>query len=162
MQKVVPPGDVDSDATQMSNPDDLIRGNRLDYTGTPYQQGMPEVHVIEFRAGAPDNYQIQLGAPHGGDSGLTANDPAVTRAGDDMITGARTAGLDPNGYHRNDSAWPYSGIGVTADADMGVPERTMTSRKDFEDGDMMYKYTAGGDKVPVARFDETIGQWVRL
>jgi hypothetical protein len=179
MQKVIPPGDVgkyldgsygqvggfvarQQDATHMSNPDDLIRGNRLDYSGTPYQQGMPEVHVIEFRAGAPDNYQIPLGAPHGGGSGLTANDPAVTSAGDNMITSARTTGLDPNGYYRNDSAWPYSGIGVTADADMGVPERTMTSRKDFEDGDMMYKYTAAGAKVPVARFDETIGQWVRL
>ncbi|GAB2980713.1 hypothetical protein LWP59_00875 [Amycolatopsis acidiphila] len=179
MQKVIPPADVDNyldgryqqvggfaarqqDATHMSTPDDLIRGNRLDYPGTKYTTGMPEVHVIEFRAGAPDNYQIPFGAPHGGASGLDASNPAVTRAGDDMITGARTAGVDPNTYHRHDSEWPYSGIGVTADKDMGVPERTMTDRKDFEDGDMMYKYTAAGDKVPVARFDETIGQWVRL
>lgn len=179
MQKVIPSDDVDKyldggysqvggfvarrqDATHLSTPDDLIRGNRLDYPGTKYTTGMPEVHVIEFRAGAPDNYQIPFGAPHGGASGLTASDPAVTRAGDDMITGARAAGVDPNTYQRHDSAWPYSGIGVTADKDMGVPERTMTDRKDFEDGDMMYKYTAAGDKVPVARFDETIGQWVRL
>ncbi|WP_236790105.1 hypothetical protein [Amycolatopsis sp. GM8] len=179
MQKVIPPGDVpkyldgsygqvggfvarQQDATHMSTPDDLIRGNRLDYGGTPYTSGMPEVHVIEFRAGSPDNYQIPFGAPHGGASGLDASDPAVTRASDDMITGARTAGVDPNGYYRNNSEWPYSGIGVTADKDMGVPERTMTDRKDFEDGDMMYKYTAAGDKLPVARFDETIGKWVRL
>jgi hypothetical protein len=79
-----------------------------------------------------------------------------------MITGARTAGVDPNTYYQNNSEWPYSGVGVTADKDMGVPERTMADRKDFEDGDMMYKYTAAGDKLPVARFDETTGQWVRL
>ncbi|WP_208024568.1 hypothetical protein, partial [Amycolatopsis pithecellobii] len=179
MQKVIPPGDVDKyldgtygqvggfvarqqDATHMSNPDDLIRGNRLDYTGTPYSPGMSEVHVIEFRAGTPDNYQIPFGAPYGGASGLDASHPDVTRASDDMVTGARSAGVDPGSYYRNNSEWPYSGIGVTADKDMGVPERTMTDRKDFEDGDTMYKYTASGDKIPVARFDETVGQWVRL
>jgi hypothetical protein len=179
MQKVIPPDDVQKyldgkysqvggfvarqqDATHMSTPDQLVRGNRLDYTGTPYQSGMPEVHAIEFRAGAPGNYQIPLGAPYGGASGLDEAHPAVGRASDDMLTAARGSGLDPNGYRRNNAEWPYSGIGVTADADMGVPERTMSNRKDFEDGDMMYKYTAAGQKIPVARFDEMTGRWARL
>jgi hypothetical protein len=60
MQKVIPPGDVDKyldgsysqvggfvarqqDASQMSTPDDLVQGNRLDYKGTPYTPGMSEV-----------------------------------------------------------------------------------------------------------------------
>jgi hypothetical protein len=120
MQKVIPPGDVPNylngsysqvggfvarqqDATHMSTPDDLVRGNRLDYSGTKYTTGMPEVHVIEFRAGAADNYQIPFGAPHGGASGLPANDPGVVRAGDDMMTGARTANLDSNGYYRHET-----------------------------------------------------------
>jgi hypothetical protein len=177
MQKVIPPGDVikyrngdftevggfvarQQDATHMSTPDELIQGNRLDYPGTKYTSGMPEVHVIEFRAGTPDNYRIPFGAPYGGTSGLAANDPDVFRAGDDMLTAGRTRGLDPNSYYRHEQEWPYSGIGVTADKDMGVPERTMTDRKDFEDGDMMYKYTADGRKIPVARYDETVGEWV--
>jgi hypothetical protein len=180
MQKVIPPGDVDKylsgqytqvggfvarqqDATHLTTPDDLVQGNRLDYTlgdntPGPFHRGMEEVHAIEFKAGDPANYQIPFGAPHGGASGLDDADPAVVRARGDMIAGAQTAGLDPKSYYDHHQKWPFSGIGVTADANLGVPERVM-SRQDFQEGDTMYKYPTTGPKIRVAVFHLGVG-WV--
>lgn len=118
MQKVIPPGDVDKyldgsysqvgglvarqqDAVHMSNPDDLIQGNRLDYKGTPYTPGMSEVHAIEFRAGAPDNYQIPFVARRrerarrersGGDQGERRHDHRRARRASIRTPSGRRSG----------------------------------------------------------------------
>ena|SRR2546425_520148 len=145
----------------MTTPDDLIQGNRLDYPNTPYTRGVAEVHVIEFAAGEA-RYNTPFGAPFGGASQLTEHDPAVVNAGRDMTKAAKRAGWNLDSYTPHNGEWPYSGIGVTADAEKGVPERVLVGERKLADGDMMYKYTASGEKVPVARFDETLKGWVRL
>ncbi|HEV2777934.1 MAG TPA: hypothetical protein VGX25_00900 [Actinophytocola sp.] len=176
MRKVIPPGDVakylsgryDSiggfvsraqDGGHLSTPDDIVRGNRLDYYNSPFGPGMSEVHVIEFPATDPGRYQTPLGAPQDLHTNLPENSPAVRRATDDMMDAAEAAGLDPSTYQRYIADWPYSGIGVTADGDIGIPERRMTDRMPIPDGSVMYKYDASGVATPVATYHKGLG-WV--
>jgi uncharacterized protein YukE len=150
------------DGTHLRTTDDLVQGNRLDYRNSPFGPGMSEVHVIEFPATDPGKYQVPLGAPQDVETSLPENSPAVRRATDDMIDAARAAGLNPGSFERYIQDWPYSGIGVTADGEIGIPERRMPERMPYPDGSVMSRYDASGNKVPVARYDISLGKWVSI
>jgi hypothetical protein len=176
MRKVVPPGDVpkilsgdyDSvggfvsraqDGPHLTTPDDVVQGNRLDYRNSPFQPGMADVTVVEFPATDPSRYQTPFGAPQDMETNLPENSPAVRRAADDMVESAERAGVDPATYGRYISDWPYSGVGVTADAQLGIPERRMPDRMPYPDGSVMYQYDTAGNRSVVAVYHDGLG-WV--
>ncbi|PPK67976.1 hypothetical protein V5P93_007322 [Actinokineospora auranticolor] len=175
MQKVIPDATVakyldgsytdvggfvarNQDAGVLNTPADLINGNRLDYTGTPYDVNQPNIHTLEFPASDASLYQTPVGAPSvPGD--IPATDPRVLGARDDMLQSVRDAGVDPNRYTSSVNDWPYTGAGVTAHPTMGVPEFKMTDRLPIPDGATINRYDAAGNKVVVATYDSVLG-WV--
>jgi hypothetical protein len=105
---------------------------------------------MEFPAGG-DSYSTPLGAPFGGGSGTHGNWGQVQRAADDMITAAETQGVSPGSYHRDVTKWPYTGVGITADATLGVPERK-TPYHQIPRGSQIFEYDAAGNKRLVATY----------
>jgi hypothetical protein len=134
----------------MRTPAEIIQGNRLDYENSPYKVSSRPVHVIEFPAGKSE-YQTPFGAPFGGGSGTRENWRSVQGAADDMVGAAESQGHDSSSYRRDVSKWPYSGTGMTADAQNGVPER-IRPYDDLKSGSTIYEYDSAGNKTPVARY----------
>ena len=176
MQKVIPAGDRDKylngqysqvggfvarqqDATHLNTPDKIVQGNRLDYANTPYSQGMPKAHVIEFPAGNPDLYKTPLGAPIPADHGGLPTDPSVRHASDRMNDAAHSVGLPPDSYKQANHNWPYSGAGVTADPS-GIPEREMSRRMDIPNGSRMVEYDQAGNRVVTHVYDDATKAWI--
>jgi hypothetical protein len=184
MQKVIPPGALDryldgtviptgpdrfdanmvggyvarqQDATHLRTPADIIQGNRLDYENTPFRDTSRPTHVMEFPAGTAD-YTTPFGAPYAGGSGTHGNWGVVQRAADDMITAAESQGHPPGSYQREVYKWPFSGVGVTADATMGVPERK-TPYHQIPTGAQIYEYSPSGTKVLVAEYGGPVRGW---
>ncbi|GLW92216.1 WXG100 family type VII secretion target [Actinokineospora globicatena] len=180
MQKVIPDADVANylngkytevggfvarhqDAGGLNTPADLINGNRLDYSGTPYDVSQPTIHTIEFPASDASLYRTPIGAPSMDPSvpgGLGATDPRVLAARDDMINAVENAGVNPDRYSPSINQWPYTGAGVTAHPTMGVPEFQMGSRMPIPDGSTINQFDAAGNKTVVAVYDSVLG-WVR-
>lgn len=188
MQKIIPPGDVNKylngdypsiggfvarqqDATHLNTPDRIVHGNRLDYANTPYHDGMPKVHAIEFPASNPDMYKTPLGAPSAADhgaldtgpdrSGHRATDPSIRHAADRMHDAARDVGLDPNSYAPNRvHDWPWTGAGVTAHPTLGIPEREMPDRMDIPNGSRMVEYDPSGNRVVTHVYDDVTKAWI--
>jgi hypothetical protein len=152
------------DGTHLRTPRDLIQGNRLDYPGTTFDDkfkasGAP-VHVMEFPAG-DTKYSTPLGAPYAGGSGQHENWTSVTDSADRMTAAAESQGLDPRSYYQSVNKWPYSGVGFTADAQMGLPERVRPYGA-IEPGSVIYEYDASGSKTPVARYTGDQNGWEDL
>ncbi|SDI59839.1 hypothetical protein SAMN05192558_106348 [Actinokineospora alba] len=145
------------DAGVLNTPADLINGNRLDYTGSPYSTSQPNIHVMEFPASDPSMYSTPIGAPHTPD--IPDGSPPVVRARDEMIDAVENAGVNPTTYHPATNQWPFSGAGVTAHPTQGVPEFEIQGRMDLPPGSAIYRYDAAGNKELVATFDGT--GWVR-
>ncbi|HEU5473271.1 MAG TPA: hypothetical protein VFV67_21715 [Actinophytocola sp.] len=185
MQKVLPPGALDDylagtirdrprfdanqvggyvarqqDATHLRTPAEIIQGNRLDYQNSPFRDTSRPVHVMEFPAGNA-SYVTPFGAPFGGGSGTHQNWGVVQRAADDMIATAESQGLPPDSYRREVYRWPFSGIGVTADGEIGVPERT-TPYHQIPDGSRIYEYSPSGAKVLVAEYVDSDRGWMDM
>jgi hypothetical protein len=188
MQKVIPPhavygylGDLESngnyrggkwdqqiggfvarhqDAGLHMRPEDVVRGNRLDYPNTAYEKRPSHIHTIEYPAGDPSNYARPVGAStvpgH-----VFDNDPRVAAAADEMAAAYHRAGVPPSEIVRVNSAWPYSGAGVTSDATMGNPEFKVQKPIDMPHGATINEYDAGGRKTVIARFDKVRGGWHR-
>jgi hypothetical protein len=78
-----------------------------------------------------------------------------------MTGAANAAGIPPNGYRQAVAHWPYSGIGVTADENLGLPEREMTYGP-IPDGAQMYSYDQHGNQVLVGQYDDSAGRWTDL
>ncbi|HET9138261.1 hypothetical protein, partial [Actinophytocola sp.] len=148
------------DATHLHTPAEIIQGNRLDYEGTPYRDTRQPIHVMEFPAGDA-SYQAPFGAPYAGGSGMHENWGAVQQAADDMIAVARNEGYPADGYQRVVNRWPYSGIGVTVDGEIGVPERT-TPYHQIPSGSRIYEYSPDGTKVLVAEYVDKTRGWTDM
>lgn len=113
------------DVQELRTPGEFVRALRLDYPGSPFRPDLPVLHILEFRAVAPNQYIVPLGAPSVDDPRNPApfdSDP-VRAAAWAMADAAESVGLDPNKYRKQINPWPYTGTGITADPDLGVPER---------------------------------------
>jgi hypothetical protein len=152
------------DDTNLHTNGDVIQGNRLDYPGTRFNLTDPNepVYVMKFPADDPSRYSTPLGAPFSTAPGMLGeHDPAVQSAATDMVGAAHAAGIPADQYHQAVNQWPYSGIGVTADENLGLPEREM-SWGSVPDGAQMYSYDQYGNQVLVGQYDESIGRWTDL
>lgn len=147
------------DAMGFNTPDSIFNGTRLDYPNTGYRTGMDHIHAIEFPAGKPDNYTTPIGAPSVPGE-LSGKNPAVNRAADAMMDAMNRAGMDETAYNRNVSAWPFSGMGVTAHSS-GIPEFVIGSEMKIPNGATINEYDQAGRKTVVAVFDKVSGRWVQ-
>jgi hypothetical protein len=152
------------DGTNLHTNTDVIQGNRLDYPGTRFNLADPSepVYVMRFPADDPSRYSTPLGAPYSDEPGMLGqHDPAVQATATDMTGAANAAGIPPDQYHQAVNQWPYSGIGVTADENLGLPEREMTAGP-IPDGAQLYSYDQSGNQVLVGEYDESTGRWTDL
>jgi hypothetical protein len=142
----------------------VIQGNRLDYPGTRFNPTDPNepVYVMKFPADDPGRYQTPLGAPFSTQPGMLGeHHPDVRATATDMTAAADNAGIRSSEYRERVYPWPYSGIGVTADEHLGLPEREM-SEGEIPDGAEMYSYDQYGNQVLVGRYDDVAERWVDL
>lgn len=143
---------------------EVIQGNRLDYPGTRFNLADPNepVYVMKFPADDPTRYQTPLGAPFSNDPGMLGEfHPDVQATAADMTAAAVGAGIDPTEFHEQVSPWPYSGIGVTADEHLGLPERQMSGGR-IPPGAEMYANDQYGNQVLVGRYNAVARRWVDL
>jgi len=141
------------DVTELHTPADFMRALRLDYPGSPFRPDQPVLHILEFRAVAPNQYVTPLGAPSVDDprNPVPFDSDAVRGAAWAMIDAAAAVGLDPNTYRKQINPWPYTGTGITADADLGVPE--WWRRYDpVPGGSTIVEYDQNGMRKPVAGY----------
>jgi hypothetical protein len=112
------------DIANLRTPAEFVRAFRLDYPGSPFRPEQPMLHVLEFVAVQPAQFVIPLGAPSlpYPRTGFPPNIAEVRAASLHMVEAAETVGLDPNSYRVELNPWPYSGTGITPDAELGVPE----------------------------------------
>lgn len=112
------------DVARLRTPLDFMRALRLDYQGSPFHPDLPVLHVLEFRAVEPNKFVVPFGAPSVADPAapLPWDSDAVREAAYAMADAAEAAGVDPNTYRKQINPWPYSGTGITADPQLGVPE----------------------------------------
>ncbi|HEU5473269.1 MAG TPA: hypothetical protein VFV67_21705 [Actinophytocola sp.] len=113
------------DLAGLRTPADLLRAFRLDYPGSPFRPDLPELHLLAFAATQPAQLVIPLGAPAlpYPRTGYPPNMTEVRVAALRMIEAAEAAGVDPNAYRMELNPWPYTGTGITADPETGVPVR---------------------------------------
>jgi hypothetical protein len=151
------------DVTELHTPAEFMRALRLDYPGSPFRPDLPVLHILEFRAMLPNQYVTPLGAPSVDDPGNPVpydSDP-VRAAAWAMADAAETVGLDPNTYRKQINPWPYSGTGITADAELGVPE--WWRRYDPLPGDsVIYEHAHDGSKVAAAVYRGEAFGWEPL
>jgi hypothetical protein len=151
------------DVTELHTPADFMRALRLDYPGSPFMPDVPVLDILEFRAVAPNQYIVPLGAP-------TVDDPrnpapydsdAVREVAWAMADAAEAVGLDPNVYRKQINPWPYTGTGITADPELGVPERWR--RYDpVPGGATIFEYNQNGMREPVAVYRGEAFGWEPL
>jgi hypothetical protein len=112
------------DTTQIRAADEYRRAFRLDYAGSPFPPNAQTIHLMEFVAGAPEEYLVAFGAPSVLDPAaqLPPNSPEVRETAYAMAEAAETAGVDPNTYRREIAPWPFSGTGLSAGGDLALPE----------------------------------------
>lgn len=151
------------DVTELRTPADFMRALRLDYPGSPFRPDLPVLHILEFRAVAPNQYVTALGAPSVDDPRNPApydSDP-VRGAAWAMVDAAEAVGLDPNVYRKQINPWPYTGTGITADPELGVPE--WWRRYDPIPADaMIVEHNRDGARTPVAVYRGEAFGWEPL
>jgi hypothetical protein len=151
------------DVTELHTPADFIRALRLDYPGSPFRPDLPVLHILEFRAVAPNQYVTPLGAPSVEDPSNPApyNSDPVRAAAWAMADAAAAVGLDPNTYRKQINPWPYTGTGITADAELGVPERWRRYDRIPADATII-EYNRDGARIPVAVYRGEAFGWEPL
>ncbi|MFL6142812.1 MAG: hypothetical protein ACJ72N_13205 [Labedaea sp.] len=148
------------DLPDPATPADLVRAFRLDYPGSPFRPDPPVLLVVEFAATEPAQLVIPLGAPAPPypPTGFPPNMTDVRMAGFRMLEAAQTAGLDPNLYRLELNPWPYAGTGITADPELGVPERWRRFAP-LPAGALIVEYTTAGGRRPVAGYSGSALGW---
>ena len=121
------------DAKSMATPADAREGLRLDYPGTPFDEGMKSVHVLRTTASDPTQYNIPFGGPN--------------------EEGARNIG----GTARMDD--PFTGNGFTGSNRHLIPEwdRKPTN---LNNGDEIYLIREGMPDLRVAHYVTNVG-WIK-
>jgi len=151
------------DVTQLRTPADFMRALRLDYPGSPFRPDLPVLHILEFPALAPNQYVKPLGAPSVDDPNNPVpydSDP-VRAAAWAMADAAEAAGVDPNTYRKQINPWPYTGTGITADPELGVPE--WWRRYDpIPGGSTIVEFNREGMRTPVAVYRGEAFGWEPL
>jgi hypothetical protein len=147
------------DVTELRTPADFRRALRLDYEGSPFRPDLPALHILEFLAIAPNQYVTPLGAPSVDDQRGTApyGSDEVLMAKLAMANAAEAVALDPNTYRLQTNPWPYTGTGITADPEMGVPERWRRYDR-IPVGATIYEHTPDGSQAAVGVYrGEAVG-----
>ncbi|MTD57779.1 hypothetical protein [Amycolatopsis pithecellobii] len=113
------------DCGRLRTPADFVHALRLDYPLSPFHPGLPMLHTMEFPAMDPAQYVTPLGAPSQPypEDGFPPDHAEVELVAAAMAQAAERAGVNPNTVRREVRPWPFTGTGLTADADGGVPER---------------------------------------
>jgi hypothetical protein len=178
MQKVIPAKDLpdylsgkynsiggfvarQQDAAHLNTPDKVVDGMRLDYRNTPFHQGMPKVHAIEFPATHPNQYKIPFGAPSDPNHGFPDNHPSVVGAANQMHHAGQNVGLDPKTFSPYSvNEYPWGGAGVTAHPTLGIPEREMPARMPIPNGSLIVEYDPAGNRVVTHQYDDVTKAWI--
>jgi hypothetical protein len=142
------------DATELRTPADFLRAFRVDYPGSPFRPDQAAVHVMEFLAIQPSQFVIPFGAP----SVLTADPPEIRDAAYAMVDAASAVGLDPNTYRMEIAPWPFAGTGVTADAELGLPERWKRPAA-VPGGATIFEHDRSGRRVPITTYRGATRGW---
>lgn len=140
------------DAEELATPADFMRAFRVDYPGSPFRPDQPVIEVLEFRAVQPGQFVIPFGAPAVGPP------QAVRDAAYAMIDAAAEAGLDPNTYRMEIAPWPFTGTGITADPELGLPERWKRFGA-IPAGSWIRRHDTAGQTRPVARYHGAAMGW---
>jgi hypothetical protein len=151
------------DTTHLRGPEDFIAGFRLDFPGSPFTPNIPVIHAMEFLAVDPDKFVIPLGAPtlpYPG-IGYPPNQADVRVAAWEMFDAARRSELDPGTYRMELNPWPYTGTGITANSEIGFPERWMRFGEVPESATII-EHDRRGVKVPVAIYRGAALGWESL
>lgn len=151
------------DVAQLRTPAEFLRAFRLDFPGSPFTPNLPTLYVMELVAVDPSLVVIPLGAPAPPfpPTGYPPNMSDVRVAGVRMIDAARPAGVDPNSYRLEINPWPYTGTGITADAELGFPERWRRYAP-VPVGAAIVAYDQAGNKRPVASYRGAVAGWEAL
>lgn len=81
---------IADDVSHLGTPEEIRRGLRLDYSGTPFREGDPGTHVLRFRADNPAGFEVPRNSSMGGSTKFdTWTDPftgnGFTKATDDLV-----------------------------------------------------------------------------
>jgi hypothetical protein len=139
------------DLARLRTPAEFLRALRLDYPGSPFRPDLPVLHLLEFRVVEPNKFIVPFGAPSVPDPAapLPWDSDAVREAAYAMADAAEAAGVDPNTYRKQINPWPYSGTGITADPQLGVPEWWRRPDR-VPGGSVIVAHRRDGERVPVA------------
>ena len=77
------------------------------------------------------------------------------------VDDAESVGLDPNTYRKQINPWPYTGTGITADAELGVPERWRRYER-IPAGSTIVEHTRDSTRTPVAVYRGEAFGWEPL
>ncbi|SDZ40622.1 hypothetical protein SAMN05421504_11558 [Amycolatopsis xylanica] len=115
------------DTTHLVSPGDFVRAFGLGYPDSPFGTDPVSVQTMEFRAVDVERFVLPLGAPTQPypEFGYPPNQGAVRAAASAMTDAAREAGIDPNMIREELNPWPFTGIGLTADSELRIPEYWM-------------------------------------
>jgi hypothetical protein len=151
------------DCADLRTPADVVRAFRLDYPLSPFHPGQPVIHTMEFLAVRPSQFFTPLGAPSEPypESGFPPDHPQVRLVAAAMASAAERAGIDPNTYRTEVRPWPYTGTGLTAEAETGVPERWRRYGP-IPNAATIFEHTAQGLKRPIALFHGEAFGWESL
>ncbi|SDZ40649.1 hypothetical protein SAMN05421504_11561 [Amycolatopsis xylanica] len=151
------------DLVNLRTPIEFFRAFRLDYPGSPFAPSQPVLHVLEFSAVDPAQFVTPLGAPGAPtpESGPYTGSAEVREVAFRMVDAAQEAGLDPNTFRMEIAPWPYTGTGVTADPQFGVPERWKRLSV-LPSAATIFEYNTAGAKTPLAIFRGQGLGWERL
>lgn len=141
------------DVAELRTPGQLIRAFRLDYEDSPFVPDLPVLHVLEFAATQPAQLVIPLGAPCP-TFPKTGSPPNLTEArviAKHMVAAATAAGVDPDTTRMELNPWPFTGTGLTADPDTGIPVRWRRYAP-LPAGAVIIERRADGTSRPVAEF----------
>jgi hypothetical protein len=113
------------DCVALRTPADFVRALRLDFPLSPFRPDQPVLHTMEFPAVDPAQYVTPFGAPSQPypEQGFPPDHADVQLVAVAMAQAAERAGVDPNTFRREIRPWPYTGTGLTAEPNTGVPER---------------------------------------
>ncbi|HET9138259.1 hypothetical protein [Actinophytocola sp.] len=151
------------DVAELRTPRELLRAFRLDYPGSPFVPDLPALHVLEFAASEPAQLVIPLGAPASPypQTGFPPNMTEVRVAARHMIEAAAAAGVDPNTIRMQLDPWPFTGTGLTADPDTGIPVRWRRYAP-LPGGAVITEFRTDGSSRPVAQFGGSGYGWREL
>lgn len=147
------------DTTQLASPADFVSAFGLGYPGSPFGTNPASVQTMEFPAVNVDRFVLPLGAPTlpYPAIGYPPNQADVQVAALDMVDAARRAGLDPNLVRKELNPWPFTGTGITADANLGFPEFWMQFSQ-IPASAVIFDHNTGR-KAPVAVYRGAVLGW---